>query len=301
MKYLIIGLYLVWSFNCKIKDPCDNLVELTNDDKIENALKGSYYNYKELPIFDTQNKPVNFNEISAKYPRDSFAFTEFGDCNKIVKKLLIKKIEQSDIDLRIYLDSINSSNLELQIKRIKFLEKDTTLQKQMIEIASCNTIVISPNVDCLDIENLIDKYHEIDQNNRIALNCHIDNECLTQMVSIIEICGFEHIEKLGKAYVAKCFIIFQHANYNIRKKYFNYFETACQKHLLNRADLALMIDRNLENEIGKQRYGTQFSVTSKGNILVPLENMNKIDSLRKAIGLNSLKEYMELNNIKFKN
>ena len=62
-----------------------------------------------------------------------------------------------------------------------------------------------------------------------------------------------------------------------------------------------MIDRNLENEIGKQRYGTQFSVTSKGNILVPLENMNKIDSLRKAIGLNSLKEYMELNNIKFKN
>ena len=164
MKYLIIGLYLVWSFNCKIKDPCDNLVELTNDDKVENALKGSYYNYKELPIFDTQNKPVNFNEISAKYPRDSFAFTEFGDCNKIVKKLLIK-------------------------------------------IASCNTIVISPNVDCLDIENLIDKYHEIDQNNRIALNCHIDKECLTQMVSIIEICGFEHIEKLGKAYVAKCFII----------------------------------------------------------------------------------------------
>ena len=28
---------------------------------------------------------------------------------------------------------------------------------------------------------------------------------------------------------------------------------------------------------------------------------NKIDSLRKAIGLNSFKEYMELNNIKFKN
>ena len=32
-----------------------------------------------------------------------------------------------------------------------------------------------------------------------------------------------------------------------------------------------------------------------------LENMNKIDSLRKAIGLNPLMEYMELNDIKFKN
>lgn len=300
MKYLAFVLLIIVNLRCKIKNSCDNLVELSNNDKIENALKGKYYNYKQLPIFDTNLRLVNSDEIELKYPRDSFAFTEFGDCNKIVKKLVIKKIDQDDIDLRTQLDSLYSNNLELQIKRIKFLEKDTNLQKQMIEIANCNTIEIISNIDCTEIENLINKYYIIDQNNRSNLNCKIDKECLSQMVSIIEKCGFENVENLGKEHVTKFFIIFQHANYKVRKKYFGYFEQASQKHLLEMADLALMVDRNLEFETGKQRYGTQFKITSDGNMLIPFENFNKVDSLRKIVGLQPLKDYIDLNNIIFK-
>ncbi|MFZ1524653.1 MAG: DUF6624 domain-containing protein, partial [Saprospiraceae bacterium] len=99
----------------------------------------------------------------------------------------------------------------------------------------------------------------------------------------------------GEESVYHAFMIVQHSYPQNRKTYFPFFESSMDKGLINKSSLALMIDRMLIDNNKKQIYGTQFEINIKTGEkkLCPIENPQKIDSIRASVGLGTLVEYLK--------
>ena len=92
-------------------------------------------------------------------------------------------------------------------------------------------------------------------------------------------------------------LVIQHAPTEFQEKYFPYIEEAVNNHELNPKYLAYSIDRlNMAKGI-PQIYGTQYSFVEGLNKLYPVQDMRNIDTLRKSLGLEPIKKYMDHNKI----
>jgi hypothetical protein len=101
---------------------------------------------------------------------------------------------------------------------------------------------------------------------------------------------------LGDEAIVGVFLTLQHINDVVKQK--QYF--VLWKHLATfkeeKLNLAYLEDRILLNEIGTQKYGTQFVIDKITNErkLVPLINKDSVDYYRKSVGLIPLKKYLKL-------
>lgn len=281
---------MVSIYSCRDNENCEMRI-LTHSEIYERAQKGDFLP-KNIKTYSPSETIIEKDSI-LKYDRNKFALSQYVDCRDSIVKLVVRPINSNDIDLRRKIDSLYSSNLDLAIKRIKYVERDTTLQKKMIEIAIFNMPVELIKINCDSIKQLLSVAFTKDQNNRKAINLIIDKENLNLVESISEFCGLEAVQNLGEESIYQFFMIIQHGPSKYREKYLDFFKRNATRGLLNKSTLALMIDRTLIEKGKKQLYGTQYKKNqTTGQVeFYPLQDSLNIDSLRNSMGLQPFNQY----------
>lgn len=115
-----------------------------------------------------------------------------------------------------------------------------------------------------------------------------------QLESLIKEKGWPKISEVGPNLGTTAFLVIQHANLDKQQKYLPVIESFCKNGEARWQDYALMYDR-IQVSIGKtQRYGSQvhYNNQTERYELLPLENPDKVDEWRKAIGLQPLSTYL---------
>ena len=94
------------------------------------------------------------------------------------------------------------------------------------------------------------------------------------------------------------FLVIDHSDLKTMNKYFELFRDAVEKGYIQMNDLVTMEDRMLMNEGKPQKYGTQaYSLVEDGKTVIyiwPVEDPDKLDALRKSVGLIPIEDYLEI-------
>jgi hypothetical protein len=94
------------------------------------------------------------------------------------------------------------------------------------------------------------------------------------------------------------FLVINHSDLKTMNKYIGLFRDAVKKGYLSMNDLVTMEDRMLMNAGKPQKYGTQaYSLVEDGKTVIyiwPVEDPDKLDALRKSVGLMPIESYLEI-------
>ena len=94
------------------------------------------------------------------------------------------------------------------------------------------------------------------------------------------------------------FLVIDHSDLKTMNKYIGLFRDAVEKEYLSMNDLVTMEDRMLMNEGKPQKYGTQaYSLVEDVKTVIyiwPVEDPDKLDALRKSVGLMPIESYLEI-------
>ena len=94
------------------------------------------------------------------------------------------------------------------------------------------------------------------------------------------------------------FLVIDHSDLKTMNKYIGLFRDAVEKGYIQMNDLVTMEDRMLMNEGKPQKYGTQaYSLVEDGKTVIyiwPVEDPDKLDALRKSVGLMPIGAYLEI-------
>lgn len=120
-----------------------------------------------------------------------------------------------------------------------------------------------------------------------------------ELAVLLEKRGWPRIGNVGREAAMAAYLVVQHSNAEMQKKYLPDVKKMCEAKELPWERYALMYDRMCTNEKIPQRYGTHTTYnekTSKSE-LYPLEDPSKIDQWRKEVGLEPLESYLSKNGI----
>ena len=118
----------------------------------------------------------------------------------------------------------------------------------------------------------------------------IDSENQNIVIPLLDKYGLRPKSKIGNKANDAVFFVIQHSNLELMEKYFPIFDSLARKGETNRIHVAMMEDRLLMWKGLKQKYGTQansFKKTGDKMMIWPIEQPDKVDSLRKAVGFNN--------------
>ena len=94
------------------------------------------------------------------------------------------------------------------------------------------------------------------------------------------------------------FLVIDHSDLKTMNKYIGLFRDAVEKGYIQMNDLVTMEDRMLMNEGKPQKYGTQaYTLVEDGKTMTyiwPVEDPDKLDALRKSVGLMPIGAYLEI-------
>ena len=112
---------------------------------------------------------------------------------------------------------------------------------------------------------------------------------------VIEILQNGWPENLNLQQNQTIFLVIQHADVDTQKKYLPIIESAVKNGKTLASNLALLKDRIALREGGKQIYGSQvwYDAKTGKNYVQPIENPEKVDSLRTEVGLPDMKTYLQ--------
>lgn len=112
---------------------------------------------------------------------------------------------------------------------------------------------------------------------------------------VIEILQNGWPENLNLQQNQTIFLVIQHADVDTQKKYLPIIESAVKNGKTLASNLALLKDRIALREGGKQIYGSQvwYDAKTGKNYVQPIENPEKVDSLRAEVGLSDMKTYLQ--------
>ena len=101
------------------------------------------------------------------------------------------------------------------------------------------------------------------------------------------------------------FLVIDHASKSFSEKYFPFVKEKADKGVISKSDVATLEDRILMKSMQKQKYGTQ-TISKKNNegedvtYVWPVEDAEKVDELRNAVGLTPISLYIQLLENQFK-
>ena len=122
----------------------------------------------------------------------------------------------------------------------------------------------------------------------------IDSKNALRVQQIIDLYGWLGSDELGEDANETLFLCIQHADdLIIQTKYLPILKKALEEGNADGWQYAFLTDRIKMNRGEKQVYGTQTLRMNGKQFPVPIENPDKVDTLRKEIGLEPMKEYME--------
>ena len=127
-----------------------------------------------------------------------------------------------------------------------------------------------------------------------------DSLNLIRVEKIIKEYGWPTYSLVGKEAANGAFMVIQHSNYAIQKKYLNQIVAAAKNKEASAGSVALIQDRILTNEPPYyQIYGTQVFSTKDNtgkwskNSYYPIKDEENVDARRKEMGLGPLKDYLK--------
>lgn len=123
----------------------------------------------------------------------------------------------------------------------------------------------------------------------------VDTENARRIREIIDRCGWRGKDDIGEEANETLFLCIQHVDdLTIQEKYLPMLKQAVEEGCAEGWHYAFLVDRIRMNRGEKQIYGTQ-SIFQNGTLdyVVPLEDPDKVDSLRRSVGLGTLNEYLD--------
>jgi hypothetical protein len=120
----------------------------------------------------------------------------------------------------------------------------------------------------------------------------VDKQNLAELRRIIDIYGWPSAELVGYEGAEHCWVLVQHASYELMKETLPAMKAAAGRGELAPGNVALTIDRVLVHEGKKQLYGSQFKQTASGEMEAdPIEDPAHLDERRAQMGLGPFEEY----------
>jgi hypothetical protein len=112
--------------------------------------------------------------------------------------------------------------------------------------------------------------------------------------SIVSKYGWLGVDLIGKKANSALFLVIQHSKPQHQNNYILILKKAFEEGKINPYDYALFYDRVTLRETEKQLYGSQVGMNhlTEKFFLFPISNVQKIDSLRGTVGLDSIKFYL---------
>lgn len=112
--------------------------------------------------------------------------------------------------------------------------------------------------------------------------------------SIVSKYGWLGVDLIGKKANSALFLVIQHSKPQYQNNYILILKKAFEEGKINPYDYALFYDRVTLRETEKQLYGSQVGMNhlTEKFFLFPISNVQKIDSLRGTVGLDSIKFYL---------
>ncbi len=122
----------------------------------------------------------------------------------------------------------------------------------------------------------------------------LDKINLKRVTEILDSKGWLGPEQVGERASATLFLVIQHANTKIWKKYLPMMRKAVQEKKASASNLALLEDRYLAFGLGKKQiYGSQLQTVDGITKLMPVEDPDRLDERRAAVGLQPIAEYLQ--------
>jgi hypothetical protein len=167
--------------------------------------------------------------------------------------------------------------------RQELLDRVAKDQKARFALIESNPLGGKGEVDAKKRAETIDAVAKIDADNRVWLKGVIDQD------------GWPGIARVGKDGAHAAWLMVQHADADrpFQKKCLGLLERAVAAKDAAAVDLAYLTDRVLVGEGKKQKYGTQLSTKDGKLTPSPVEDEDKLDERRKALGLQPMAEYIK--------
>jgi hypothetical protein len=121
----------------------------------------------------------------------------------------------------------------------------------------------------------------------------LDSANILSLINIINDIGWPNYINVGTSAAYAAFLILQHADLAIQKKYIPLVEKEAKLHNISPAHLAYLEDRIAIREGGPQIYGTQINMQGKEIEPYPVINPTELNNRRKSIGLEPIEEYLK--------
>lgn len=175
-----------------------------------------------------------------------------------------------------------AQNLELQSRLVEMGREDQKHRSELSELAE--------KVNGPEKEKLLPRFIQLAE-----IQDAIDKKLVAELEVIIEEHGWPTISQVGKEASASAFLIIQHADLELQKKYFPLLKKAAGANDARKSDVAMLEDRILMREGKKQIYGSQLRTNSDtGKLeLHPIEDEKNVDRRRASVDLPPLKEYLK--------
>lgn len=125
----------------------------------------------------------------------------------------------------------------------------------------------------------------------------IHNSNAKRLNRIIDVIGFPTSEKIGEEASNAAWLIIQHSigQPDLMKKWAALMEIEVKNGQADKINFAYLTDRIAVFEGNPQRYGTQFDWDENGEMSpAKIDEYDKVNERRKAIGLNSLEEQIKV-------
>ena len=181
-------------------------------------------------------------------------------------------------------------NRDLQTELVRMRAEDQRYRNQMqVEIMKMSSLGTIQQSDQLIA--IVKKQDGIDKRN------------MARLEEIIRQHGWPGRSLVGEEAANAGFLILQHADLTVQKKYFPLVKEGASKGEVRPADAAMLEDRILMGEGKKQIYGSavQSGPQTGGKLaLHPIEDEEHVDERRAAVGLMPLVEYLREFGLEYK-
>jgi hypothetical protein len=176
----------------------------------------------------------------------------------------------------------------------------------LMNVMAYSSVFAQVSIDTLLIKSELNSIRERDQKTRKGIDSvsfikYIDSCNLIQIEEMIAKYGWPGKSFVGAKGNQTVFLVIQHAELPIQKKYFPLLKKSVDENESNPSDCALLQDRILMREGKKQIYGSQvvFNKTG-GQEFYPIEDEKNVNVRRAAVGLQPIEEYAKLFGIEYK-
>lgn len=122
----------------------------------------------------------------------------------------------------------------------------------------------------------------------------VDRANMARLAHIIDQHGWPGTCLVGEPAAKSAFLILQHADNEVQKKYLPALERAVMAGQAKASHLAYLTDRILMHDDKPQKYGSQvrFNQETGKKELYPIEDIDHVDERRAAVGLGTLRDYL---------